>query len=274
MKIKPELACFIDVWEEFESEIESAFVLIDMEFIGRYFDYYYLGNREIHQIMLHLGDDESESLENLVYLVGVGKSWNEFKKAFHGYMFYLNDEVVEITPNHSPIIRERENSRPKECVRITDSDRIYFDAPLMYLYDLSKTLSGMDYMGYAEAEEEFIELMELFPFWEECVEGLLIGDNIPALVYNYILLRGAARASNMEVKKAIKRFSFYLTLEGGDIGVILSLEGKCKLEVDINLHKPEICRKEVELTSKTIKLLIPNWIEVEGISKEYIGKKI
>ncbi|RLF57285.1 MAG: hypothetical protein DRN25_06790, partial [Thermoplasmata archaeon] len=105
-------------------------------------------------------------------------------------------------------------------------------------------------------------------------EGIFIGSSSCMLLDSYITLRGAARLINIRPEKAIKRFNFYLELEGGDINLALTPNGKCWLEVDINLHKPEIYRREVELISKTIKLLIPNWIKVEGISKEYIGKKI
>ena len=154
--------------------------------------------------------------------------------------------------------------------------KVCWDVPLLYLLDISKTLSSWDYLACAVVSEEFYELMERYDIYinfDEYGEGLLIGEYPESILNSYIMLRGAARLLNINVKKAIKQFNFYIEMNGGDITLVLIPNGKCRLEVDINLNKPEIERRELELLSNTIKLMIPNWIRIDKISKKSFPKR-
>ena len=283
MKIKPELAYFINAWERLGSKIDFAYVIIDMEFIERYFDYYNLSGEEVEQIALTLAESEYRCIELLAYLVGVGKSWSEFREAFHGYMFDIGDQTLIVTPkckypySYSYETKKCDCSRRRKNIRIFDSDKVCLDAPLSYLLDISKALSGYEYRGCAVVHDELQEFVwEFLDTFDECdgEEGLFIGSNSYELLDGYVTLRGAARLININPEKAIKQFNFHLKLEGGDINLTLTPNGKCWLEADIKQYKPEIERKEVELLTRTIRHMIPSWIKIEKVSEMAFPRKI
>ncbi len=120
----------------------------------------------------------------------------------------------------------------------------------MLLFPISwtylKALSGHEYRGCAMVHEELQEFVwEFLDTFDECdgEEGLFIGSNSYELLDDYVTLRGVARLININPEKAIKQFNFHLKLEGGDINLTLTPNGKCWLEVDIKQYKPEIERK-------------------------------
>jgi len=197
MKIKPELACFINAWERLGSKIDFAYVIIDMEFIERYFDYYNLSGEEVEQIALTLAESEYRCIELLAYLVGVGKSWSEFREAFYGYMFDIGDQTLIVTPkckypysySYSYETKKCDCSRRRKNIRIFDSDKVCLDAPLSYLLDISKALSGYEYRGCAVVHDELQEFVwEFLDTFDECdgEEGLFIGSNSYELLDGYV----------------------------------------------------------------------------------------
>jgi|Deesub1362B_J571_1020462.scaffolds.fasta_scaffold10199_2 hypothetical protein len=148
------------------------------------------------------------------------------------------------------------------------------DTSMVYLLEVCDLLERWNYRVCAVVGRGFVERYGDELEFDECLysgnDAVLLGENKVEVKESYLYLREFINHDLEEkFEKVVEYFIFHLELEGGDIVVGLTLDGRYWVEMDLNPSKSEEEKEEVRIIYKTIKTMMPQWIpEIKYIHPE------